>query len=223
MVVRTVLWPTARQLRTRLPRLVLGLGVIAFGLALMVRSGAGLAPYEVLHQGIANRTPLTLGQASIVLGLVVLALWVPLRQMPGLGTVLNVIGVGLGIDGFLAVVGEADGTAQRVLYTLAGVVLIGVGIGLYIGAGLGPGPRDGLMTGLAARGMRVWAVRLTLESSALVVGWLLGGTVGPGTVLFAVAVPFLVHATLPLFAVTEETATPGAPARPPAGRRRRAR
>ena len=203
-IVRTVLWPTGRQLRTRLPRLVVGLTVISLGIALMARSGAGLAPYEVFHQGLSVHTPLTLGGASIVTGVVVLLLWVPLRMAPGLGTVVNVVGVGLATDAFLAVVEEPDGPVARALFTVAGVVMIGVGIGLYIGAGLGPGPRDGLMTGLAARGWPVWAVRLTLELGALLAGWLLGGTVGVGTVLFAVAVPFLAHTSLRLLSVRDD-------------------
>ncbi|MCF6506812.1 hypothetical protein E9549_05240 [Blastococcus sp. MG754426] len=207
--MRTVLWPTRRQLRARLPRLVVGLVVIALGIALMARAGTGLPPYEVLHQGIARRTPLTLGQASILLGLLVLVLWIPLRQVPGLGTVLNVVGVGLATDAFLAVLPEADGVLERTVFTVVGVTVIGIGIGLYIGAGLGPGPRDGLMTGLAARGMPVWAARLGLESSALVGGLLLGGTVGLGTVLFAVAVPFLAHGTLRVFTVSEPAPAPG--------------
>lgn len=204
LIVRTVLWPTGRQLRLRLPRLLVGLTAVSFGIALMARSGMGLAPYEVLHQGIALRTRLTLGQASVVLGLVVLLLWFPLRQVPGLGTVTNVIGVGLATDAFLGVVEEPDTLVARAACTVVGVLLIGIGIGLYIGAGLGPGPRDGLMTALADRGFPVWAVRLALEASALVGGWLLGGTVGIGTLLFAVAVPFLAHGSLRLLSVADE-------------------
>jgi uncharacterized membrane protein YczE len=196
-IVRTVLWPTGRQLRTRLPRLVAGLTVISLGIALMARSGTGLAPYEVFHQGLTVHTPLTLGRASIVTGVVVLLLWVPLRLVPGLGTVLNIVGVGLATDAFLAVVDEPAGALTRALFTVVGVAAIGVGIGLYIGAGLGPGPRDGLMTGLASRGWPVWAVRLVLELGALVAGWLLGGTVGVGTVLYAVTIGPLMHRTVP--------------------------
>jgi len=210
-VVATVLWPSRRQLRARLPRLVVGLTIISFGIALMARSGMGLSPYEVLHQGISRHSPLSLGQASIATGVLVLLLWFPLRQLPGIGTVINIVGVGIGMDAFLAVVDTPEGLLLRSLYTVTGVLVIGVGIGLYIGAGLGPGPRDGLMTGLAARGMRLWAVRLVLELSALVGGWLLDGTVGAGTVLFAVAVPFLAHVSLRWLSVADEPAAAGVP------------
>jgi uncharacterized membrane protein YczE len=203
-IVRTVLWPTGAQWRVRAPRLVLGLGIIAVGVALMVQAELGIAPYEVLNQGVAARTPLTIGQASIVIGLGVLVLWFPLRQRPGFGTVVNILTVGLMLDAWLLVIPVPEELWLRLAFTLAGVGMIGVGIGLYIGAGLGPGPRDGLMTGLAEFGPPVWAVRLALESSALLLGWYLGGTVGVGTVAFAIGVPFLADWSLRRFAVREE-------------------
>ncbi|MFP4312491.1 MAG: YczE/YyaS/YitT family protein [Nitriliruptoraceae bacterium] len=202
-IVRTVLWPTLAQWRVRGPRLVLGLAIIAVGVALMVRAEFGLAPYEVLNQGVSVRTPLTIGQASIVIGVGVLLLWLPLRQRPGFGTVVNVLGVGLMLDAWLLVVPTPTPLWTRMTFLLVGVVLVGLGIGLYIGAGLGPGPRDGLMTGLAEFGAPVWAVRLALESSALLLGWYLGGTIGIGTVAFAVGVPFLADWSLRRFAVRE--------------------
>lgn len=202
-IVRTVLWPTRAQWRVRGPRLVLGLAIIAVGVALMVRAEFGLAPYEVLNQGVSVRTPLTIGQASIVIGVGVLLLWFPLRQRPGFGTVVNVLGVGLMLDAWLLVIPGPPTLWIRMTFLLVGVVLVGLGIGLYIGAGLGPGPRDGLMTGLAEFGAPVWAVRLALESSALLLGWYLGGTIGIGTVAFAVGVPFLAHWSLRRFAVRE--------------------
>lgn len=201
---RTVLWPTLAQLRARLPRLVLGLGVIGIGIALMVRSELGIAPYEVLNQGISVQTPLTIGQASILVGVVVLLAWWPLHQRPGIGTVVNVLTVGVMLDGWLLLIEPPDAPVLRLAFSLVGVTLIGVGIGLYIGAGLGPGPRDGVMTGLAERGLPVWLVRLVLELSALLVGWLLGGTVGVGTLLFAVAVPFLADISLRRCAVPDD-------------------
>jgi uncharacterized membrane protein YczE len=202
-IVPTVLWPTRAQWRVRGPRLALGLAVIAVGIALMVRAELGLAPYEVLNQGVSERTALTIGQASIVLGLGVLLLWFPLRQRPGFGTITNIVTVGLMLDAWLLVVPEPSALWLRAVFLLAGVVCIGAGIGLYIGAGLGPGPRDGLMTGLAEFGAPVWAVRLALESSALLLGWYLGGTIGVGTVAFAVGVPFLADWSLRRFAVRE--------------------
>lgn len=209
-IVRTVLWPDRVQWRVRAPRLALGLGIIGFGVALMVRAELGIAPYEVLNQGVAVRSPLTIGQASITIGLLVLLAWFPLRQRPGFGTLANVIGVGLMIDAWLLVLPEPDPLWLRLASSLFGVLLIGVGIGLYIGAGLGPGPRDGLMTGLAELGVPVWLVRLVLESSALLLGWYLGGTVGIGTVVFAVGVPWLAHVTLYRFAVREAPPVPPA-------------
>lgn len=203
-IVQTVLWPTGTQLRARAPRLVGGLGIVAVGIALMVQADLGLSPYEVLNQGLAVRTPVTIGQASILIGLLVLLAWFPLRQRPGLGTITNVIGVGLMLDAWLLVVPSPETLAIRLLWCLVGVVFVGVGIGMYIGAGLGPGPRDGVMTGLAAKGFPVWAVRLVLETSALGLGWYLGGTVGIGTVAFAVGVPFLADAALQRFSVPDD-------------------
>lgn len=197
----TITWPSPRELARRLPRLLFGLGLIAVGLTLMVRARMGLAPYEVLHQGISLHTPLKIGQAGVVVGLVVMVAWFPLGQRPGLGTVVNVLGVGIALDLLLAVVGEPSALWVRAVWAVAGVVLIGIGVGMYIGAGLGPGPRDGLMTGLARRGLRVWAVRLVMEVTALVGGWLLGGTVGVGTVLVAVGLPMVVDRSIRLFAL----------------------
>jgi uncharacterized membrane protein YczE len=159
----------------------------------MVRAELGLSPWDVLHQGISQQTDIPIGQVGIWVGVVVLLGWVPLAQRIGLGTALNVVVIGLVIDGTLLVLDALDGLALRGLAMLAGVVLIGVGSGLYIGAGLGPGPRDGLMTGLAARGHSIRLVRTAMEMAVLVGGWLLGGTVGVGTVVFALAIGPLVH------------------------------
>jgi uncharacterized membrane protein YczE len=209
-IVRTVLWPSRRQLAVRAPRLIAGLVIVAFGVALMVRAGFGLSPYEVLNQGLALHTPLTIGQASIAIGLVVLFAWVPLRQRPGIGTVANVVGVGLMLDAWLLVLPAPELLPIRLAWTVSGVLLVGVGIGLYIGAGLGPGPRDGVMTGLASRGYPVWAVRMVLESSALLLGWFLGGTVGLGTVAFAAGVPIVADRALKRLSVPDDPI----PARP---------
>jgi uncharacterized membrane protein YczE len=210
-IVRTVLWPTRAQLAVRGPRLLGGLAIVAFGVALMVQAGFGLAPYEVLNEGLARHAGLTIGQASIAIGLVVLAVWLPLRQRPGIGTVTNVVGVGLMLDAWLVVLPEPELLAIRVSWTAVGVVLVGVGIGMYIGAGLGPGPRDGVMTGLAVRGFPVWAVRLVLETSALLLGWSLGGTVGLGTVAFALGVPVVADRSLRWLSVPDDPR----PMRPP--------
>jgi uncharacterized membrane protein YczE len=169
------------------------------GIALMAHADLGLGPWDVLHQGIAQRTGLTLGVVNILVGAAVLSLWVPLRQRPGTGTVLNVLVIGVVVDVTLALLPDLGAVPVQILAMVAGVVLMGVGSGLYIGAGLGPGPRDGLMTGLADRGHTVRSVRTALELTVLVLGWLLGGTVGVGTVVQAVAIGPLVQACLGWF------------------------
>lgn len=192
--------PTTRQ---RLPRLLAGLALFGIGIALMVRADLGLSPWEVLHQGLAGRTPLTIGQVSIATSFVVLLLWVPLRERPGVGTMCNVVMIGLVVDATLAVLPPVEGLVLRWTLMLAGPVVIAIGSGLYIGVGLGPGPRDGLMTGLARRGWPVGVVRSGIEASVLVAGWLLGGTVGVGTVLFTVTIGPLVHRLLPRLALDD--------------------
>ena len=169
---------------------------MGLGIALMADADLGLGPWDVLHQGLARHTGLSLGVLNIAVGAVVLLLWVPLRQRPGTGTVLNVLVIGVVVDLALAVLPEPGPLAVRTAAMLAGVVLMGIGSGLYIGAGLGPGPRDGLMTGVAARGHSVRSVRTALELTVLVLGWLLGGTVGVGTVVLAVAIGPLVQVSL---------------------------
>lgn len=181
----------------------LHLGLILFGVsvALMVRADLGLASWDVLHQGIAERTGLPIGWVVNGVGLLVLLLWLPLRQRPGLGTVANVIVVGLTADAALAILPHPRHLGILVALLVAGILLNGIATGLYVGAGLGPGPRDGLMTGLAARGHSIRLVRTAIELSVLAVGWLLGGTVGVGTVLYAVAIGPLVHYFLPRFTI----------------------
>lgn len=173
-----------------------GLVACGLGLALMVLGDLGLGPWDVLHQGISRRTGVPIGTVGILVGLLVLVAWVPLRQRAGVGTLCNVVVIGVVVDVTLAVAPEPHALALRWACTLAGVVLFGIGSGLYIGAGLGPGPRDGLMTGLAARGHSLRLVRTFLEVSVLVGGWALGGTVGVGTALFAFGIGPLVQAAL---------------------------
>jgi uncharacterized membrane protein YczE len=173
----------------RLVRLVAGLVLCGAGIALMVRADLGLAPWSVLDQGLAERTGLPIGTLSIITGAIVLTMWVPLRQRPGIGTVANVILIGLTIDAVLAVLDAPGSMAGRVAFMVLGVAMWGPGSGFYIGAGLGPGPRDGLMTGLHAKGVgSIRVVRTALEVTVLTVGWLLGGSVGIGTVLFALTI-----------------------------------
>lgn len=180
-------------LHRRLTQLVLGLVTVGVGLALGVRSDLGLGPWDVLHQGIAEHAGISMGTVVIVVGAVVLLAWVPLHQRLGIGTVINVVTVGVVLELTLGVVPELHGFAARGVAMVAGVLAAGLGSGLYLGAGLGPGPRDGLMTALAARGPSIRLVRTAIELSALGLGWLLGGTIGVGTVLFALAIGPLVQ------------------------------
>lgn len=188
----------------RLGQLYAGLVLYGASMALMLRAGLGLDPWDVFHQGVADRTGLSFGTVVIVTGAAVLLAWVPLRQRPGIGTVSNVVVIGLAVDAALLVVPAAGPFAVQVAMLVAGIALNGVACAAYIGAGLGPGPRDGLMTGLVARtGGSVRVVRTGIELSVLAVGFALGGTVGVGTVAYALAIGPLVHALLPPLTVRE--------------------
>ena len=188
----------AGRLLRRLTQLALGLVLYGLTLALIIRAGLGNAPWDVLHQGIAEHTPLSIGDAVIVMSLVVLLAWIPLRELPGLGTIANSFLVGISTDFFLAVFSRPDQLGLRIAMVLAGVVLNGVATALYIGSQFGPGPRDGLMTGLHRRtGVSIRVVRTGLEVSVVVAGFLLGGTFGIGTVLYTVAIGPLVQLMLP--------------------------
>jgi uncharacterized membrane protein YczE len=183
------------------PRLVqLYVGLVLYGVSssLLVLAGLGLDPWDVFHQGLARHSPLAIGTWAIVVGALVLLLWIPLRQRPGFGTLSNVVVVGGVMDVVLALAPTPHALGERVACLVAGVVLNGVATGAYIGAGLGPGPRDGLMTGLAARGHSIRVVRTAIELTVLATGWLLGGTVGVGTLLYAVSIGPLAHVFIPL-------------------------
>lgn len=185
-------------------RLYLGLGGFGVSLALMVRARLGLGPWDVLHQGIARHLGVQLGWVTIgVSGLVLLA-WIPLRQRPGLGTVSNAVIVGLVVNGALDVLPAPGPLAWRAVWLAAGIGLNGLATACYIGAGLGPGPRDGLMTGIAARGHSLRAVRTLIELSVLVIGFTLAGTIGIGTVAYAVSIGPLTHVLLPGLTVKEQ-------------------
>ena len=177
----------------RLPRLFLGLALAGVGIALVVRGKLGLGPWDVLHQGISQRTGVPIGMVVVGVGFGVLLLWLPLRQRLGVGTVANALVVGTVLDLALSVIPELAGTAVHWVLLVAGTVAVGLGSGLYLSADLGPGPRDGLMTNLAARGPSVRLVRTGIELTALVLGWLLGGTVGIGTIVFALSIGPLVQ------------------------------
>jgi uncharacterized membrane protein YczE len=192
----------AGRLLRRLPQLYLGLFLYGVSLALMVRGALGLAPWDVLHSGFVRHVPMTLGQAVVLFSFVVLVLWIPLRETPGLGTISNAVVVGLSADATLAVLEAPDAIAGRLGLMVGGVVLCGLASALYIGAQLGRGPRDGLMTGLARRtGLSLRLVRTGLEVAVVVIGLLLGGVLGAGTVVYALAIGPLTQLMLPWFTV----------------------
>jgi len=211
---------SATRLGGQLVRLYLGLACFGISLALMVRARLGLGPWDVLHQGLAERLGLPLGWVVNGVGLVVLLAWIPLRERPGIGTVSNVLGVGLAVDAVLPVLPAPGALGVRIAFLVAGIVGTAVGTGLYVGAGLGRGPRDGLMTGLARRGHSIRAVRTGLELAALAVGFALGGTAGIGTLAFALAIGPLVQLALPLLA-GPTVRPPEVPHDRPAARHRR--
>jgi hypothetical protein len=182
------LWP-------RLARLFFGLVLFGFGLALMVIADLGLSPWDVFHQGISQRTGIPIGTVVIITGLLLLVFWIPLKERIGIGTIANAIVIGITLDvSLLFLPAQIDPLAVRWLSMLLGVLLVAIGSGFYIGAGLGPGPRDGLMTGLSrVTGRPIALVRGLLEVSVLIIGWLLGGTVGVGTLVFAFGIGPLVQ------------------------------
>jgi uncharacterized membrane protein YczE len=191
--LHVITFPNVAELRARVPRLVVGIVALSLGVALILQARLGVSAYDVLHQGLAKVTGLSFGTVVVLLGLVILVGWIPIGQRFGLGTVVNTLSVGFIVDAMLGVLPAPNELSLRWPMLIAGIVVAALGTGLYIGAGLGPGPRDGLMTGLAAKGWPLWAVRMVLELSALAAGWALGGDVGIGTVLFAFSIGPLAH------------------------------
>ncbi len=192
------------HLTRRLLWLYVGLALYGVSSALLVRGGLGVDPWDVLHQGLAERTGLTIGVVSIIIGALVLLLWIPMRQKPGLGTVSNVFVVGIAMDGTLAVVPDAQGLAAQIPVLVVGIVLNGMATGLYISARFGPGPRDGLMTGLhRLTGRSIRLVRTGIEVTVVAAGFALGGSVGVGTVAYALAIGPLAQLFLRVFAIPE--------------------
>ncbi|HTF11357.1 MAG TPA: hypothetical protein VK659_24595 [Asanoa sp.] len=194
---------------SRLLRLFAGLVLFGVSLALMVRADVGLGPWDVFHQGVAQRIGLSIGLVVNLTAIVVLLLWIPLRQRPGIGTVANVVVVGLVTDGTLWLLPDLDALTPRIALLVAGILVNAVATGLYVGAGLGPGPRDGLMTGLAARGYSIRLVRTLIELTVLVIGALLGGSVGVGTIAYALAIGPLVGVFLPRLTMAPRPVTNG--------------
>ena len=187
----------------RVPQLFLGLVLYGVSMAFMVESNLGLTSWDVFHQGVSKATGISMGWIVILAGIPILLLWIPLRQRPGFGTLANLVVIGLVLDWALAVLAPGESIAMRVTYLVTGIVLNGVATGMYIGSSLGPGPRDGLMTGIVARFPRlsIRLVRTGIELLVLGTGFLLGGTVGIGTVAYALAIGPLVQLFLPAFRV----------------------
>jgi len=201
-IVRALVPPTARdRICLRVTRLLVGLVLYGVSDSLLVLAHLGIDPWDVFHQGLALHTGVPIGTWAILVGIAVLFLWIPLRQRPGLGTLLNVLVVGGVMDLVLAHVAPPTALPARITVLLFGVGLNGVATGWYIGAGLGPGPRDGLMVGLADRGLSIRLVRTFIEMTVLVAGWRLGGNVGWGTLLYAVSIGPLAQIFIPLFTV----------------------
>ena len=196
----------------RLPQLLVGLVLYGWSMAMLIRSGLGLDPWDVFHQGLANHLPITFGQVTILVGALVLLLWIPLRQRPGIGTVLNVFVIGLAADAGLAAMPDVAGLPGQIAMLLGGVVANGLAGALYVGARLGPGPRDGLWVTLTKRtGHSIRVVRTVLEVTIVAIGWLLGGVVGVGTVVYALTIGPIVQFFMPWVEVRlepEPAATP---------------
>ena len=199
----------AGRLGRRLPQLYAGLFGYGFSMAMMIKASLGLDPWDVLHQGLTRYLPVSFGTVTIIIGAIVLLLWIPLRQWPGLGTVSNVLVIGLAADFGLWVLPEPQSVAARIAFLVVAVVANGLAGAAYIGSHFGPGPRDGLMTGLVARtGGSVRLIRTGIEVTVLAIGFMLGGTVGVGTVLYAIAIGPLVQFFLPLVSVRLPPPTP---------------
>ncbi|WP_169582368.1 MULTISPECIES: hypothetical protein [Microbacterium] len=193
----------------RVVQLFVGLFLYGVGCAMTVQAGLGVDPWTVLAEGISIHTGIGIGWVANILGFFVLLLWIPLRQKPGVGTIANILLVGTSMQVALAVIPPVSGLIAQFAVLLGGIVVVAIASGLYIGAHFGPGPRDGLMTGMHRRlGWPIWTCRALVELTVLTIGWLLGGTVGIGTVLFAFLIGPLVHLALPLLD-TRRTITPG--------------
>lgn len=195
----------------RVPQLLVGLFCYGFAIAMMIQAGIGVSPWDVLGQGTALQSSLPFGVATNLIGLLVLLLWIPIRQKPGIGTVLNVALVGPSAEVGLAILPMPTELWAQILLFAGGLTLLALATGLYIGARMGPGPRDGLMTGIHRKwGWRIWKVRTIIELTVLAIGWVLGGTVGVGTVAFALLIGPMVNAALPLLHIPDPRPRGGA-------------
>jgi uncharacterized membrane protein YczE len=177
------------------------------GIGLLVRANLGLAPWDVFHQGLSEHINLPIGRTIVITSFFVLLLWIPLSQPMGVGTLLNAVQIGVSVELVMRFLPEPDGLVVRSALMLLGILITAIGSGLYIGAGLGPGPRDGLMMGLGLKGYKISRARTLIEVTVLILGWLLGGQIGVGTVLFAVAIGPLVARFLPLLEMPSSDTT----------------
>ncbi len=181
----------------RLLRCIGGLALFGVGISLILQAHLGAAPWDVFHQGVSELTGISIGNVIVIVRVLLLLLWIPLRQRPGVGTLLNALMVGIVVDVVLPLLPDTDRLVARALFLAAGIVAIAIGSGLYIGSGLGAGPRDGIMIGLRDRGFSVRWGRTAIEIVVLAVGVILGGTVGVGTVAFTFSIGPMVHIVLP--------------------------
>lgn len=199
----------------RIAQLLSGLFLYGFAIAMMLRGALGASPWDVLSQGVVLRSGLGFGIVTIVIGGLVLLAWIPIRQKPGVGTVLNVLLIGPFIEVGLWMLPTPDTLLAQILLLAGGLAMLAIATGLYIGARFGPGPRDGLMTGIHRRtGLPIWVARTSIEVTVLAIGWLLGGTVGLGTLAFALLIGPMVGVTLPLFRVPQAATISAADAVP---------
>ncbi|HBQ52441.1 MAG: hypothetical protein EBU22_00360 [Actinobacteria bacterium] len=196
------------RLGRRLVRCLVGLALFAIGISLQMNANLGAPPWDVFHQGVAKQAEISIGKIIVMTGFMLLFLWIPLGQKPGLGTILNALEIGLVADVALQVIPEPKNFLIRATMVVVGIVVVAIGTGLYIGSALGPGPRDGLMTGLAKRGIPIKVGRTAIEITVLIVGFTLGGQVGVATFAFAFGVGPLVHFFLPRLAISSGNARP---------------
>lgn len=192
----------------RLVRCLVGLALFAIGISLQMNANIGAPPWDVFHQGVAKQTEISIGRIIVMTGFALLLLWIPLKQKPGLGTILNALEIGLVADIALEIIPEPNNIFIRIIMVVVGILTVAIGTGLYIGSALGPGPRDGLMTGLAKRGIPIRIGRTAIEVTVLIIGMILGGQVGIATFAFAFGVGPLVHFFLPRLAVSSGSARP---------------
>ena len=189
-------------------RCLIGLAIFAVGISLQMNANIGAPPWDVFHQGVAKQTDISIGKIIVITGFSLLLLWIPLRQKPGLGTILNALEIGLIADVALEIIPEPNNILIRIVMVVVGIITVAIGTGLYIGSALGPGPRDGLMTGLAKRGIPIRVGRTAVEVAVLIIGYALGGQVGVATFAFAFGVGPLVQFFLPRLAVSSGSAQP---------------